>query len=204
MATVAVVTPTIPPRKDLLRRALQSVWSQSRQPDQVVVEDDSTRTGSAATRNRANARVVTDYIAVLDDDDELLPNHLDVLMRAAEEKPDADVIYPIPHFDNLGDPCWITVEGVQTRPWGLEWGESHRNTVLSGQSFIPHTCLMKTSKVREVGGYDENPPIGLPFDDRNLFCRILSNGGVFLHVPEVTWIWRPNPIGHTGGHPNRW
>lgn len=202
--TVAVVIPTIPPRRELLRRTLSSVFHQTRLPDQVIVEPDPDKTGAAATRNRANARVVTDYIAVLDDDDELLPNHIEALMKAAEADPEADVLYPIPEYEDGMQRVCLYVNGIRTEPWGLEWSDDHRNSMFSVGSFIPHTVLMKTETLRDVGGYDEDPSPKTPFDDYNLFIKMIRNGGKFVHVPETTWIWRENPLGHTGGFSDRW
>lgn len=202
--TVAVVIPTIPPRRELLRRALSSVFQQTRLPDQIIVEPDPDKTGAAATRNRANARVVTDYIAVLDDDDELLPNHIEALMKAAEADPDADVLYPIPEYGEGVLRHCVYINGVRTSPWGLEWTDDHRNSMFSVGSFIPHIVLMKTETVRDVGGYSETPSPLTPFDDYDLFLRMLRKGKKFVHVPETTWIWRENPLGHTGGFSDRW
>lgn len=203
MATVAVVLPTIPPRKELLRVAMTSVFNQTRKPNQFIVESDPRGTGSAATRNRGNARVISDYIAVLDDDDELLPNHIEVLMRAAEQNPEADVIYPIPDIRLPRDPTAVRVNGKIVKPWGLEWTEDHRQWMIQRGNFIPHTCLMKTETVRRHGGYPETGGSS-PCDDWNLLGKIALHSGVFLHVPEITWIWGVNPLGHTGGHAERW
>src|SRR4030095_15635988 len=80
---VTVVIPHIPTRVAELQRALASVWAQTHQPDDVVIATDNVRAGSATTRNRALHHVATNWIAFLDDDDELLPNHLEVLLKTA-------------------------------------------------------------------------------------------------------------------------
>ena len=80
--SVTVVIPTIPPRAGLrLDRAVSSAEWQT-VPTAVIVEEDAGRTGSAATRNRALARVRTDWLLCLDDDDELMPNAVQVLTEA--------------------------------------------------------------------------------------------------------------------------
>lgn len=207
MATVAIVTPTIPPRKHLLAKAMESVENQTRQPDLVVVESDPFKTGAARTRNRAMVRVDTDYIAPLDDDDTLLENHLEVLMGAAEANPEMDVIYPIPLIEGMRDPTAVVVDGKWRLPWGLEWTEDHRQHMIWRGNFIPHTCLIKVKTFLRVGGYpepgDSDDKLS-PCDDWKMLRRIALKGGKFLHVPEVTWRWAPNPDGHTGGEPHRW
>src|SRR3546814_15987006 len=79
---VLVVTPTIPGRDDLLKRAVASIREDM---GHVVVagaiEVDLGGLGPSITRNRAvvqtmNAGVRPKWIAFLDDDDEFLPDHL--------------------------------------------------------------------------------------------------------------------------------
>jgi len=81
MAAITVIVPTIPTRGELLNRALETVAAQTLQPAGVIVEMDQKREGAATVRNRALDRVSTEFVAFLDDDDELLPNHLKLLAR---------------------------------------------------------------------------------------------------------------------------
>src|SRR4051794_10970864 len=102
-ADVAVVVPTIPPRVHLLHRALASVHDQTLRAAQVVVETDSDHTGAAATRNRGLARVETEFVAFLDDDDELMAHHLAVCL-AELERTGADLVYPWFRISDGNDP----------------------------------------------------------------------------------------------------
>jgi glycosyltransferase involved in cell wall biosynthesis len=79
---ITVVIPTIPPRKALLGRALRSVLHQTYPAAAVSVAVDLKHEGAAKTRQRALDAVQTRWTAFLDDDDELLPNHLEALWEA--------------------------------------------------------------------------------------------------------------------------
>jgi glycosyltransferase involved in cell wall biosynthesis len=93
MSDVTVVIPTIPPRSHLLQRAVASVHDQMVQPKMTVIEYDKNHEGAAVTRNRGLERVETEFVAFLDDDDELLPNHLELCLDEIE-RTGADLVYP--------------------------------------------------------------------------------------------------------------
>jgi glycosyltransferase involved in cell wall biosynthesis len=111
--TVAVVIPTSG-RVRLLRRALESLASSNMVPNEVIVVADSSveyasdflallseefdkkfqklicyqssdSSGPSSTRNAGLSRVSSDYVAFLDDDDEFLPEKLDVQIHAMLE-----------------------------------------------------------------------------------------------------------------------
>ncbi len=61
--------------------------------------------GQSATLNRGFARAKGEYLGYLSSDDLLLPEAVSNLVAAAEEHPEADVIYP-----------WYRVDGLGSRP----------------------------------------------------------------------------------------
>ena len=92
--TIAAVVPTAN-REDLLLRALRSISTQVRPPDEIVVVDNGTRRvlseslptnvrvhsaipgcGASKARNIGAQLVESDYVAFLDDDDYWLPEYL--------------------------------------------------------------------------------------------------------------------------------
>lgn len=197
---MAVCVPTIPGREHLTERAFESVKKQRRLPDQVLFERDPERTGAAATRNRLLERVTTDWIAWLDDDDVLLPNHLQVLMKQASYG-DADLIYPAPQMVGGPDGTATTVNGRTRLPWGVPFGPEQEQHLRSRGNFIPITHLVRTELVRSIGGF--RPARRLPsgrtrWEDEDYLIRLLDAGARFLHVNEVTWRWYVHDA-HTAG-----
>lgn len=188
MADVTVLIATIPGREDLLTRALASIADQSRMPDEVVVEADPEFTGAAKTRNRALEHVITDYVAILDDDDWLLPNHIEVLMKVAERDSWLDLVYPVPEIRNMADPTMVELRGRKRRPWGLPWTEGHRQYLVQRNNFIPVTVLMRTDSLKSIGGFQENPRLS-PCEDWLTFRKMALQGMRFYHVNEKTWVW---------------
>lgn len=202
MASVTVLIATIPGREGMLQNALDSVESQYRQPDAVHVEHDPLRTGAARTRNRGLRHVHTEYVAFLDDDDELLPHHIESLMRVAEET-EADVVYPTPRFEgHRPDSIRVLHQGRWTPPWGLPFTEDLRQHLILRNNFIPVTAVVKTASLRRVGGFPEPGSSDYRLshaEDWLMFRRLALKGFRFVHYDgPPTWIWRKGKW-HTEG-----
>lgn len=194
LATLVVPTIPTPHREGTLKRALESVLIQdSTRIAGTIVVTDTEHAGAAATRNRGLAEVKTTYTAFLDDDDELLPHHVDVLMDTAMDI-GADIVYP-----------WFKV--VSSSPFDPFPGAFRRKFDagrLREGNFIPTTVLARTEAVRAVGGFE---PHGdqkeSACDDWGLWLKLLDAGATFHHVPIVTWLWHWHGQ-HTSGLGNRW
>lgn len=206
--TCSVILPTIPPRTKLLRRALASVWGQTRDPDAVIVAVDRDGAGAGPTRTRAAFMADTNYVATLDDDDQFEPRHLEVLMRTAEET-GADAVYP--WFTLVGwpdatpsrpDPLAVPVNGQLVHPLGVPFGPEQA-AHMRRHAFIPVCALYRTDLLRKVGGW---PTPGTPdwpapdCEDHGLWLRMLDAGAKIVHAPERTWVCHHH-AGSTAGRP---
>jgi glycosyltransferase involved in cell wall biosynthesis len=189
VTTVTVLIPTIPPREVMLQRALASVRVQTRQPDDVVVWVDRDGVGAAGARNAALGFVDSDFVALLDDDDEFLPHHLADLL-ATQEVTDADMVFP-EYADGI--------PGLFTGWLDRDFDETSA-AVLRQRNFIPITCLVRTSALRAVGGFVSVPGHATAEDDWGTWCRLLEGGYKFVHHPGVTWRWNTH-YRHTSGWP---
>lgn len=196
---VTVVIPTIPPRSKLLHRALASVHNQTVVPAGIQIASDDERRGAPANRDAAAAEVQTGWIAFLDDDDELLPDHIESLLKHAK-KTGADLVYP-----------WFTVRGgTDPFPWheGQPWDNDAPHQV-------PITFLVKTDAYRAVGGfsYDWDPSQGADpgvdsegnraGEDYRFILRLARDGYKIEHLNKRTWLWH-HDSGNTMGLPTRW
>ena len=192
---VTVVIPHIPTRPNKLVRAVKSVVTQTQRPTDISIAIDIQRQGSAVTRNRALYSAITTWVAFLDDDDYLYPEHLDVLLKHAEVT-QADVIYPGCNV--------INAEG-RSIPAREEWGRFGKPfdaNLLREKSYIPVTSLVRTSLAqRALFGR----PFGVdtPYDDWGFYLRLLDAGAQFAHVAEITWVWSHHGQ-NTSGQPSRW
>lgn len=195
---ITVVIPTIPPRGDLLERALRSVHGQTRPADGIVIVGDPDRTGAMATRNRGLSRVTTEWTAFLDDDDEFFPMHLWALGYYAKIT-GADMVYPWfvqpeKNWDGLG-------------AFGIPFHEIAHE--LEHRNWIPVTVLVKTRLLRDVGGFQPPAP-GVPdCEDWGAWKALHAAGATIVHLPRRTWVWHhwlaeDGQPGNTSGQADRW
>lgn len=211
--TVAVCIPTIPPRRHLLRRAVASVYAQTRQPECIITEIDNEGLGAGPTRNAAWQSADTDYVAFLDDDDEFLPQHLARCMTAAKAT-NADVVYS--WFELVGWPeatperpdALATMQNGQlVHPLGVPFGPEQARH-MRRHAFIPITAVVRRAALEKVGGC---PTPGTPewpkedCEDWGLWLRLLDAGAKFVHLPERTWRCHysvgDSPLNSTAGKP---
>lgn len=204
--SVGVAIPSIPSRRDQLARTLSSVVSQSRYPDQISVAIDTKREGAGPTRNRAWQALETDWVAFVDDDDELRPNHLMKCLTHAQEQ-GADIVFPWFQIYKYGNPTQddplkqrgIADEAIPAR--------------LRKSNFIPVTVVVKREYLEKTGGFPtprtDEWHLG-DCEDWGCWLRILDAGGKFTHLNEVTWTWHHWGVGskgtggNTNGQPDRW
>jgi glycosyltransferase involved in cell wall biosynthesis len=189
---VTVVIPTIPVRRDMLMRALNSVMSQYRLPDAIIVVTDLRHEGSYVTRNRALQMVKTEWVAFLDDDDEMLPDHLEQLMDCVYEG--VDVIYT---------GCRVINQSGHDLPAREEWGRfglPFDADLLRDHSWLPVTSLCRTELAQRSAFI---PHSGTNYDDWGFYVGMLDQGAKFLHYPVVTWIWHHHGT-NTSGRGDRW
>lgn len=193
MSSLTIVIPTIEGREHFLHRALASVWAQTRRPDAVIVSPDPTRTGAAQTRNRALARVTTEWVGWLDDDDELLPNHVADCMDWAQQT-GADLVYPYMVAVGGRDPLACPVNGILVQPFQVPFRREQAIHLRTVGNFIPVTYIVKTAWAQGVGGMPE--PVAVPRErsgsgrieeDYGFLIRLLDEGATFSHVPVRSW-----------------
>lgn len=197
---VTVVIPTIKPRKMFLQRAVNSVRAQDMAnygAPQIEISIDRDHDGAAFVRNRALLRAKTPYVAFLDDDDYLLPNHLAILLDAIRDE-NVDVVYPM-----------CRVIGAHNEEIDLSstlrHGKPFDADELMKCNYIPVTSLVKTelAQAATFGPPDNAGPGDEQYEDYGFYLRLLGLGADFHHVPEVTWVWHHHGR-QTGGRSDRW
>jgi len=162
---LTLVTVTQPKRRVLLPEMQASVAAQTVLPAAHVVVWDF-GAGFEATVNRAVRMVETEFYCLVDDDDLLLPKHVETLMGNLS----ADVVW-----------TWCQVVG---RSWDPNSG--YVPGLLQNRNYIPSNHAFRTSLFRELGGYRKVAG----WADHDLLKRAEQAGATFLNVPKVTWTYR--------------
>jgi glycosyltransferase involved in cell wall biosynthesis len=160
VADLTIITATIEGREELFERAVASVRNQSLMPRAHLQMLDSKRKGGAITKNRLIDFADTEWLMILDDDDVLLPNHVEVLYSRRD---DADIIYSYANGDNR-----------YNRPFSVEG--------LLADSIVSHTALFRRSMFHNLGRFEEK--LGY---DYMLWKKAHEHGYSFLSIPDITW-----------------
>ncbi len=116
-----------------------------------------------------------DYIALLDNDDEITPNALYEMVKAINEE-DAEFIY--------SDEDFISTDGVCSNP---HFKPDFSPDLLLSHNYITHfTCFSKTL-LDKVGNFNKE------FDgaqDYDLFLRLTEQTSKIYHIQKVLYHWR--------------
>lgn len=189
--TYGVAIPSIPPRAQVLYcRAIASVLEQTVPVDQISVAVDVGREGAGPTRNRAKNALRTDWTLFLDDDDELMPEHVAKLRTHAEET-EADVVYPWFEVVNGFDP--FLREGWEHKPWDP-----------ANPHIFPITVLIRTELAQSLD-FATPLPGSMQAGEDWPYWRELNDRAKISHLPERTWRWWWDPENpNTSGVPSRW
>jgi glycosyltransferase involved in cell wall biosynthesis len=197
-ADVTVCTATIPTRVELLKRAVESVENQTLKVKNHSIQLDDKKEGHALVLDNLIVNAKTKYVAILDDDDELLPNHIELLYNKIIET-DADLVYP--HFKYSSLPDGGHLEKFRGKPW--DNNAPHQ---------VPITWIAKRDVILEVGGFSQGFDIfSMEVDnegnrigqDFHLIKKLAAANKYITNIPDVTWIYH---VGHpsTQGIPLRW
>lgn len=167
---IAVVTPSIPARAQELSRAILSVNQQSLPPDEHLIGIDYNFIGPALIRNQLITATTCDWIAFLDDDDRLYPNHLEVLSAFTDQ---ADVI--VPHCDFDGPPLPSKY-----------YNQLYDRERLRKHGCFPVTVLARKEAMLTAGLFQATDR----YEDHQLWNRMADNKARFHVVPTITWTYR--------------
>jgi hypothetical protein len=199
VAPVTVVTVTIPGREELLAESIASIFAQTVPVERqlicahLVTTTEEAQVHYSAAKNLMLPAVRSPWVAVLNDDDLWLPNHVEAVLPHLT---DADVIY-----------TW-DANGSRPRVNCNDWTAQAIGEQLEEGNFIDGNCLIRRKLLKKVGGfptdwvgggigkgghYDRSPAC---FEDWELFRRLLRLGARFRCVPVETWRYR---IGTPGG-----
>jgi GT2 family glycosyltransferase len=194
-----------------LSRSLQSLSTQRRAPDRVVVVDNASTDDSLerASRWLRDARVIrlrenagfakgnnvaaaaasdVDAFALLNPDAFAEPGWLEALASAAERRPDTAAFACQMRFDAAPD--LLDGAGDSYHVSGRAWRNAHRLPVSAGpiselEVFAPcaAAALYRRAAFEDVGGFDER--YFCYFEDVDLGFRLRLRGHRCVYVPEA-------------------
>jgi len=193
MTHVAIAIPSIAKRANLLKRALGSATRQAVEPGVKItthVHLDEPRTGAWGARNAA-LRLALDanpnWIAFLDDDDELLPNFVQHNLDIAREN-DADFVYGWYEVIGGGDPF-----AVEKRTAPMDIDDPH---------IIPISYMVHARHARHaldtMGGFQPENGENWLDQDWPIIKAMMLNGATMFGSGVKTWKWHHHGLNTSG------
>ena len=193
---VSVIIPTYN-RKHTLKRAIQSVYIQSLLPFEIIVVDDGSNDGTkewvkqkypdikyiyqknsgvSSARNKGIKIARGDWIALLDSDDEWLPNKLSEQISKIKSNLDVKILH--------SNEIWIR-NGVRVNQMKKhkKFGGYIFEKCLDICRISPSSVLLKKEILNDIGTFDESLKV---CEDYDLWLRITSKYPVcFLDIPLI-------------------
>lgn len=209
MAPVSVVTATIPGREEMLAECVRAVYAQTVAVSHHVIvaktpyPDLERPVDLALSLNTAMlASGAIGWVAFCDDDNLWLPEHVEGLLKTADEHPLADVVYhpstgtyqpfrQTSYWSNelckseLARKNWIDPNGAMVRVESID-----RAGGLRSYKFTP---WVQVGDNEVVGGYLDT---GTSSDDWDFWMRLALTGSTFATARRHTWTYRDGPWRH--------
>ncbi|UCF80061.1 MAG: glycosyltransferase family 2 protein [Acidobacteriota bacterium] len=197
---ISTVTPTRnPERLDTLTRAVRSILAQSYpRLEAIVVADGAKAThvdelekrigdsrlrivrlkegrGTAVSRNAGARAARGEYLAFLDDDDEWLPNKIEVQMQLAAEHPEAALIFC---------DAYVVTEPEVLRFFEMSGfrGTTSLEEMCRNNFALCSTVIVKRAVIEALGGFDDSPGM-VGVADGDLWGRMLHAGYRAIYSP---------------------
>jgi len=198
---ISIVTPVFNPPVDVLEVLIESVLEQTYPNFELCLGDFGDSEGvdkllkryskfdsrikykkfndnqgiSGNSNQILKALVKGDYIALLDHDDTISPDALFENVKKINEG-DYDFLY--------SDKDKIDIDGHRFEPL---FKPQLSPDMLLNINYLTHLNVMKTSIIRQIGGWDKNTDGAQDWD---LFLRFITVSDKVAHIPKILYHWR--------------
>ena len=203
--TISVVTPVYNIAPDLLRKAVASVQAQTYPHWEMCLCDDGSSSedtvraladlaeedprlrvvrhavnqGISTATNTALSLALGEFVAFLDNDDELVPEALEHCVRQLNVNRDLDILY--------SDEDKLNQRGEAEEPFFKpDWSPSLLREVM----YVGHFLIIRRSLVEKIGGLDRTYD---GVQDFELALRASEHTNHIFHIREILYHWRRIP-----------
>lgn len=201
---LSVIIPVYNVKREYLVECLESILEQSYPNFEIILIDDNSsniETLNTLKEYENNSKIKIKYrktngmisvasndgiklakgefLVLVDNDDKLDQNAFYYLVEALNKDKTLDFIYT--------DEDKMDIHGNYFEP---HFKPDYSPDTLMGMNYICHLSCLRTSLVREVGGFRKDYDGSQDYD---LFLRILDKTKKIYHVPRILYHWRETP-----------
>lgn len=201
---LSVIIPVYNVKREYLVECLESILKQSYPNFEIILIDDNSsniETLNTLKEYENNSKIKIKYrktngmisvasndgiklakgefLVLVDNDDKLDQNAFYYLVEALNKDKTLDFIYT--------DEDKMDIHGKYFEP---HFKPDYSPDTLMGMNYICHLSCLRTSLVREVGGFRKEYDGSQDYD---LFLRILDKTKKIYHVPRILYHWRETP-----------
>ena len=201
---LSVIIPVYNVKREYLVECLESILKQSYSNFEIILIDDNSsniETLDTLKEYENNSKIKIKYrktngmisvasndgiklakgefLVLVDNDDKLDQNAFYYLVEALNKDKTLDFIYT--------DEDKMDIHGKYFEP---HFKPDYSPDTLMGMNYICHLSCLRTSLVREVGGFRKEYDGSQDYD---LFLRILDKTKKIYHVPRILYHWRETP-----------
>lgn len=153
--------------------------------NRIKVTFEGKNTGISAASNVALAMATGDYIALLDNDDELAPHALYENAKLINQHPEADFIY--------SDEDKIDTRNAAKDPFFKpDWSPDYFHACM----YTCHLGVYRTQLLRKIGGFRGKYDGAQDYD---LVLRVVEKTQHIFHIPKILYHWRVIPSSAASG-----
>jgi len=134
--------------------------------------------GISAASNVSLAMAQGEFVALMDNDDELAPDALFWVAKEINEYPEADFIYT--------DECNID-DNDSPNLFGFIYKPNYSPEFLKRCMYTAHLTVYKTTLVRKVGGFRSCYDFAQDYD---LALRVSERAKCVRHIERILYLWR--------------
>ena len=201
---LSVIIPVYNVKREYLVECLESILKQSYPNFEIILIDDNSsniETLNTLKEYENNSKIKIKYrktngmisvasndgiklakgefLVLVDNDDKLDQNAFYYLVEALNKDKTLDFIYT--------DEDKMDIHGKYFEP---HFKPDYSPDTLMGMNYICHLSCLRTSLVREIGGFRKEYDGSQDYD---LFLRILDKTKKIYHVPRILYHWRETP-----------
>ena len=201
---LSVIIPVYNVKREYLVECLESILKQSYPNFEIILIDDNSsniETLNTLKEYENNSKIKIKYrktngmisvasndgiklakgefLVLVDNDDKLDQNAFYYLVEALNKDKTLDFIYT--------DEDKMDIHGKYFEP---HFKPDYSPDTLMGMNYICHLSCLRTSLVREVGGFRKEYDGSQDYD---LFLRVLDKTKKIYHVPRILYHWRETP-----------